>query len=1074
MIVNTSDLVGYEAEKIAKATSARSEALAKAVAIWENNQFKSAKRLGGFGMLAVTLAACNSDDDDTAAADVATQLAAAQAAQAAAETAQAAAEAALASINTAAVATPVVPVVAALSVLTANVDTVVAAATGDTVSSGIVGTIQALQSLDKIDMGAGNDTLTAIISTAVNPQLSNVETLNFSGTAIRTVDLSAATGYTTIVNTGSSAVLTISNIDSGTDLSLTNNTQGAGFTVKAASFTGTADAITINLSNVTAGTTTMSTGIETFTINSIGGATNTFNSATIAPTTVNVTGNTALTYAEGLTTTTTVAAGDMTGTLTSTWDPATAYSYTGGAGVDTLTLTGTTTVVETVNLGAGADKVTFGGNLANTDILNGGDGIDTLSSTSALLSGLTSATAATDNVSNFEALTTTDPLGNNITGANVQKLGIDTYNIAGGTGTLTMAAGSMNVNLSASLAGGALTLVDTGTLTTDSVTVTNTALAADDMGDAQNVVVTGFETANIVGNSVGGATSQDFGTIGMTADTGGTTSLVITGNSPVTTGIITAASIDLTGMTGEAAGTATFTMVGAPVGAVTILGSPGDDTLVGIAAAASTITGNAGNDTLTGGTAGDTISGGAGNDIISGGTGALATTADTITGGEGNDIITVGAGTHNVDGGAGNDSVDMVATLSTGDVISGGAGTDALILNANGTAATSGQVSNFETLQVNNNNAAANMAVFGANPGFETVTTNAAVITITNATATLSQIEFDVDGTAQTTITMSRLVDGATDTIDLETSATQTVTTVSIVNEEIVTVDAADGSLTLTNFTTTDMTSLVATGDNAVAVGTSSGTKVATVDASAMTATFSGDFAASIVAMTVKAPAAFAGTITSGSGADTVTGSSGDDNLTTNNGSDIINSGTGNDVIDAGGSHDTIVGSSTGTNGITGGSGGDTMTGGTAVDTYVLSSLTSVTPSAISFASTIVAIGDSITFANGVDVITNYSTTTGAGAGATDDILNITDARSGVPTTLIGTTVSDVGATDTFMANGAWDASAKTFTISADSIGADMLFAEIIDGTNDGIAAFTGSVILQGVLFSDLNAAGFV
>jgi hypothetical protein len=44
MIVNTSDLVGYEAENIAKATSARSKALAKAVAIWEKNQFKSAKK----------------------------------------------------------------------------------------------------------------------------------------------------------------------------------------------------------------------------------------------------------------------------------------------------------------------------------------------------------------------------------------------------------------------------------------------------------------------------------------------------------------------------------------------------------------------------------------------------------------------------------------------------------------------------------------------------------------------------------------------------------------------------------------------------------------------------------------------------------------------------------------------------------------------------------------------------------------------------------------------------------------------------------------------------------------------
>jgi len=70
--------------------------------------------------------------------------------------------------------------------------------------------------------------------------------------------------------------------------------------------------------------------------------------------------------------------------------------------------------------------------------------------------------------------------------------------------------------------------------------------------------------------------------------------------------------------------------------------------------------------------------------------------------------------------------------------------------------------------------------------------------------------------------------------------------------------------------------------------------------------------------------------------------------------------------------------------------------------------------------------------------------------------------------------VSDVGGSDTYMANGAWDATAKTFTISADSIGADMLFAEVINSTNDGIAAFTGSVILQGVLFSDLNAAGFV
>jgi hypothetical protein len=109
-----------------------------------------------------------------------------------------------------------------------------------------------------------------------------------------------------------------------------------------------------------------------------------------------------------------------------------------------------------------------------------------------------------------------------------------------------------------------------------------------------------------------------------------------------------------------------------------------------------------------------------------------------------------------------------------------------------------------------------------------------------------------------------------------------------------------------------------------------------------------------------------------------------------------------------------------------------------------------------------------------VDLITNFQATTGSMA-ATDDILNITDAVAGIPTTLIGKTVTDVtGANDTMMANGAWDANAKTFTFSADSIGADMLFAEVLNGTNDGIAAFTGVIILEDVKFSDLHASNFV
>jgi hypothetical protein len=57
MIVNASDLVGYEAEnKTSKGT--QKEMLAKLVAVWEKRNSKQAKKIGTFGLLAVSLAAC--------------------------------------------------------------------------------------------------------------------------------------------------------------------------------------------------------------------------------------------------------------------------------------------------------------------------------------------------------------------------------------------------------------------------------------------------------------------------------------------------------------------------------------------------------------------------------------------------------------------------------------------------------------------------------------------------------------------------------------------------------------------------------------------------------------------------------------------------------------------------------------------------------------------------------------------------------------------------------------------------------------------------------------------------------
>ena len=65
MIVNSSDLVGYEAEtkKNSNKELGNAQALNKLMKIWEGKQARSGKKVAGLGLLAVTLAACNSDDD---------------------------------------------------------------------------------------------------------------------------------------------------------------------------------------------------------------------------------------------------------------------------------------------------------------------------------------------------------------------------------------------------------------------------------------------------------------------------------------------------------------------------------------------------------------------------------------------------------------------------------------------------------------------------------------------------------------------------------------------------------------------------------------------------------------------------------------------------------------------------------------------------------------------------------------------------------------------------------------------------------------------------------------------------
>ncbi len=113
-------------------------------------------------------------------------------------------------------------------------------------------------------------------------------------------------------------------------------------------------------------------------------------------------------------------------------------------------------------------------------------------------------------------------------------------------------------------------------------------------------------------------------------------------------------------------------------GALTVLGTIGDDTLNGaFATVALALFGEAGNDRLTGGAFGDTLAGGAdndilrgmaGNDVLDGGDGD-----DRLIGAEGDDLLIGGLGNDVLFGGAGDDTIDLGGGADRTD---GGSGND--------------------------------------------------------------------------------------------------------------------------------------------------------------------------------------------------------------------------------------------------------------------------------------------------------------------------------------------------------------------------------------------------------------
>jgi Ca2+-binding RTX toxin-like protein len=762
-------------------------------------------------------------------------------------------------------------------------------------------------------------------------------TLNLASTGSEKVTLSglgATTLSDTLVLNNVAAGTTIA-MNSATDLNVTANfvaAATAGTTAK-----GTPDTVSVSVAgNATTditqdSTITIGSGFEIMTLDSSTSASK-IAQVTFGGASLNVTGDANLTIDAGLDASLYVInAADFTGklniatTVNAAPDAAVGgvdihdATITGGSGNDTIDTTANAANNEiSVNGGAGNDTITIGQvpSAATTtnagDQIDGGEGTDVLVSSAAAFNLMTAA--GNVGVTNFETVAMDALASQTITIAKIQATGISTVSITGGTGGLIMPAGAMTVATSSSLTG-ALALTDTGTAVTDSVTLVNTATAADDMGDGNNLTVTGYETVNIVTTAVSD-TSQDFGTISVTGDanadaTASTTTLNFLGSDRATVGAITATTIDASGL--AAAGTLlTFEMTTAATSVTTINGSEGADTLRGDAK--STINGNGGKDTIIGGT---------GN--------------DTLNGGDGADSITTSTGSDTVDGGAGNDTIVVAGNLTSADKINGGDGTDILsVTNASLVALQALTISEANTFNTNFTNMETLLITNGMDTtgdsfdlGYLSGITTVAVTTLATDAETIagftsgSTLSLSAALGFGLTASVSGATAGATDelTVALTANADTDYGDLTIANIETLNVNATQStaaaatSVTNTVGFSLSQTAVAAGGSGAAQTVNFLGSEDITVDTTVAVATISAAGMGARLATTPGLVMSTLATATTAMPGQSVTGSGGADTLFGSTGADTISGGAGNDIL-------------------VGGAGADTLDGGTGSDTY--------------------------------------------------------------------------------------------------------------------------------------------
>ena len=242
----------------------------------------------------------------------------------------------------------------------------------------------------------------------------------------------------------------------------------------------------------------------------------------------------------------------------------------------------------------------------------------------------------------------------------------------------------------------------------------------------------------------------------------------------------------------------------------------------------------------------------------------------------------------------------------------------------------------------------------------------------------------------------------------------------------------------------------------AVAMGAGANNGTAVITTAGYIADFSADTGTTGTFTITNSGAA--ATLGGGAGADTITGGTGADTITGGAGADSIVGGSGNDVISGGSGADTITGDA--------GADAITLSVDATTDDIIVADGASVAYSAITLAGTVFAASDTITFGNGVEVITNFLAGALASGGDTLDLIT----AATIPTTAIGVTATAMTTGVTYMLSGAYTSSTGAFVITA-SGGADTL---LVSDAGTTASALDTWIVLSGVVNTALVAANFI